>query len=339
MQFKDEESNNEFPKYNPDLLEGNVTFWSDNFLSLKEDKFPSIKFEFEKNDTQREFKAKLLKALKVTGECSEDFFFFRRLDLSSSNFSFIEILQNAYDFDKPILISALVNGCRIYVERKEYEEHSSFTTSKKPKMSNFIQLMDSFSNEILICFNKPENISKASLSSTISHKWDFSVKVNLKDSVLSMKIKMAAVLNISENDFIIKKYGPSANEIKDLNALVCSISTSDINIFTQLGTPLKENQILFNLSFVQYDESEFKVFPYKFTSLDKYIVNKNQKVKDIKADLIGLVQNKVGIKIEKEENLILRWCIQDKPTRVSINNNKCLIILILRNFIFQYFNL
>jgi len=312
LQFRDE--NKEFPKYNPNLLEGNVTFWSDDFLNLKQDKFPSIKFEFDKNDTQTEFKARLLKALNLKRENYEDFFYFRRLDLSSANFSFIEIFQNLSDKEKPIFMNALVNGCKIYVEKKEFEQLNSLV--KKPKMSKFVLVIDNFNNEILVCFNKPENIGKSHLHSTISHKWDYSVKVNLKDSISSLKKKMATFLNVDENDFIIKKYGPSANEIKDLNALVCSITTNDINIFTQIGSPLKEDEILVNLNFLQNDYSEFKVFPYKFISLDKFIFNKNKKVKEIKNDLVNLIEKKIGYKIEKEENLIIRECIQDKPSKV-----------------------
>lgn len=256
--------------------------------------------------------------MKIESENPEDFFYFRRLGLSSSNFSFIEIFQNPKDKEKPIIMNALVNGCNIYIERKEYEDNSSLVISRKPKLSKFVQLMDNFSNEILICFNKPENISKTNISTTISHKWDFSVKVSLKDSLFSMKKKMAEILNMNQNDFIIKKYGPSANQIKDLNAPVCTVATADINIFTQLGTPLRENEVIVNLSFLQDDYCEFKVFPYKFTSLDKYILDKNKKVKEIKGDLVELIENKTGVKIAKEENLILRECIQDKPSKVIL---------------------
>lgn len=120
MQFKDENGN--YPKYNKDLLEGNLTFWRDEFANFKEDKFPLIKFEFEKNDTQREFKQRIFKTLNLENENPDDFFYFRRVDISNSNFSFIEIFQNPNDKDKPILMNALLNGCKIYIERKEHEE-------------------------------------------------------------------------------------------------------------------------------------------------------------------------------------------------------------------------
>jgi len=123
LQFKD--FNGEFPKYNKDLFEGNLTFWNDNFISLKEDKFPSIKFDFEKNDTQIIFKQRILKILNLENEDNCDFYYFRRIDTSITNFSLIEIFQNPNDKDKPIVMNCLLNGCKIYIEKKEYEYDES----------------------------------------------------------------------------------------------------------------------------------------------------------------------------------------------------------------------
>lgn len=282
---------------------------------MKEDKFPIIKFNFEKNDSQRQFKNRILKIKNLENDNPEDFYYFRRLDISPSNFSLIEIFQNPNDKEKPILMNALVNGCKIYVEKKEYENNPSISIPK-PKPSKFLEIMDNFTSEILVCFNKPEIVSKSPYV-TISHKWEYSINVNIRDKISVMKKKMAEILKISENEFIIKKYGPSANEIRDMNALISSITSSDINIFTQLGTPLQEDEIILNLSFLQYDYSEFKIFPYKFIFLDKFIVKKAKKIKEIKKEIISLIEKKIGKTIDKEENLIIRECIQDKPAKVT----------------------
>ena len=151
---------------------------------------------------------------------------------------------------------------------------------------------------------------------TTNYKMDFSLRINSKEKISVLKKRIAEVLGMDENTFLIKKYGPSANEITDLNALICSITSSDINIFTQLGTPLKDNEVSLNLTFLEYDFSEFKVYPYKFTTLDKLIVHKNKCVKDIKQDLIKLIENKTGKIIENEDYLIMRECIQEKPAKV-----------------------
>lgn len=214
-------------------------------------------------------------------------------------------------------------------------------TIRKPKQSKFLQLIDTFNNEVLICFNKPQTITKTNKNTTISHKWDFSLKIGLKEKISTMKSRMAEILKIKENEFIIKKYGPSAIEIKDLEAQVCSITTSDVNIFTQLGTPLKTDEILINLNFLEYDYSEFKVFPYKFVSLEKFVIHKNKKVKEIKKDIIKLIEKKTGIIIEKEEYIIIRECIQDKPAKVMIffkikSRSKRKYILLLFMFFQKY---
>ncbi len=86
----------------------------------------------------------------------------------------------------------------------------------------------------------------------------------------------------------MKKYGPSAHEIKDLEADISSLTTSDLNIFTQLGTPLKKDELMINIFFLESDNSEFKVFPFKFINLDKFIIQKSKTVQELKKDIIKL---------------------------------------------------
>ncbi len=159
-------------------------------------------------------------------------------------------------------------------------------------------------------------IIKSTTINTINHKWDFSLKIGLNEKISVLKTKMAQILKLNEKEFIMKKYGPSAHEIKDLEADISSLTTSDLNIFTQLGTPLKKDELMINIFFLESDNSEFKVFPFKFINLDKFIIQKSKTVQELKKDIIKLIEKKIGKVIEKEEFLILRECIQDKPAKV-----------------------
>ncbi len=128
---------------------------------------------------------------------------------------------------------------------------------------------------------------------------------------------MAEILNMDVNDFIMKKYGPNGTEIKNLNSIVSTLSHNDINLFLELGTPLKEDEILLNMNYCEVDNSEFKIYPYKFITMDKFIINNRDKIKDIKRKLVIHLKEKLNIEIENEEYLILRECKQDKPSKVN----------------------
>jgi hypothetical protein len=199
-------------------------------------------------------------------------------------------------------------------------------TSRKPKFSKFLQVIDNFQKEILVCFNKPEPIVKSvnknmsiNTTSIINSRMDFSLRISYKEKISFLKNRISEIIGIDVNSFIMKKYGPSGTDIKDLNSLICTISTTDLNIFLQNGTPLKEDEMILNMSYCEFDFSEFKVFPYKFTHLDNFIIKQNATVKDVKNDLRKLIEKKTGKVIENEDYLIIRECKQEKPSKVIID--------------------
>lgn len=191
---------------------------------------------------------------------------------------------------------------------------------RKAKPSKFLEIIEKFQNEIIIYFNKPESIRQTNkITATSNYKMDYSIRISTRQKISELKKRISEIVNLPENNFIIKKYGPSGPEIKKLSDPINTFTTNDVNIYLELGTPLKEDEILLNLTFLESDFSYFKIYPYKFVCLDKFVVNINKTVKDAKKDFIEFIYNKIGKKIEDEEYLILRECIQDKPAKVKIH--------------------
>jgi len=147
--------------------------------------------------------------------------------------------------------------------------------------------------------------------------YDLSIRISTKETISQLKSRIAEILNIDVDDFIMKKYGPNGTEIKNLKSILRNLSPSDINLFLELGTPLKEDEILLNMNYCEVDMSEFKIYPYKFIPMDKFIIHIKDRVKDIKRRLVIYIKEKLNIEIENQEYLIIRECKQDKPSKVN----------------------
>lgn len=177
----------------------------------------------------------------------------------------------------------------------------------------------------MVCFNKPKIEDKKKFIkstkptipiSTLNFKLDYSVKINTTEKLKVLKEKIGEILNLNLNKFIIKKYGPSGKEIRDLNEKISTVMQSDFKVFVEFGTPVGEDEILLNVNFCELDFSVYKLYPYKITFIENFIVNKDSSVQEVKKDLIKLVENKLGTKLNEEFTLI-REMIQERPSRVK----------------------
>ena len=113
-----------YPEYNENIFEGQLTLWKDEYKNLKKDNFSHIKFEFNKKFTQEELKKNILDNLSLQNENTNDYLFYRKLELSANNFNLISILQNEDELKKEVFMSNINNGIKIFVEKKEYEKEN-----------------------------------------------------------------------------------------------------------------------------------------------------------------------------------------------------------------------
>lgn len=267
--------------------------------------------------------------LNLKNEKPEDYLFYRKLELSENNFNLIQILHNKSELQKEVFGSCISNGVKIFLEKKEYleinninkennnnnENEQNLQSDPMPrKPSKFLSLLENFVHQILICFNRPKPKSKNNfLTENIQ---DLSIRISTKETIEVLKVRISEILDMNINEFIMKKYGPNGTEIRDMNSKVSNISNNDINLYLELGTPLKEDEILLNVNYCDLDFSEFKIYPYKFHALDKFVIKVNDRVKDVKRRLIVYLRDKLNLEDIEERNMILRECKQDKPSKV-----------------------
>lgn len=89
-------------------------------------------------------KRNILDSLDLPNENPDEFLFYRKLELSNTNFNLIQILNSKEELRKEVYMSCISNGVKIFVEKKEYLNDDEKMENKE---SDFIQ------GKIFIFFN------------------------------------------------------------------------------------------------------------------------------------------------------------------------------------------
>jgi len=80
-----------------------------------------------------------------------------------------------------------------------------------------------------------------------SYKFDKELLAKKYETISSLKIRIAEILNIDVNHFIMKKHNHNGVEVKNLYDKIESMTLSNMNIYLQLGSPPSECNIIINI--------------------------------------------------------------------------------------------
>ena len=135
-------------------------------------------------------------------------------------------------------------------------------------------------------------VKKAPRITLGSYKFDNEIEIKKSKTVGDVKKRISEILNIPENEFIMKKGSHNGAEFKALNDLIDKYTSNALNIYIEYGHPQKDSEIKINLFTCEYDYSFFLVFPYKVTDVGIFMVDLNWTVVELKKSLIEEIKKR-----------------------------------------------
>lgn len=327
---KDDE---EFEDYNPNSISVNVCLWDQSYVNKEEKDFRFEKIKIDKTLTMSDFRTKILDLYKI--DLDKEIFVIKKVDFALNNYQVNELLNNEEERNKQIH-QCLSDNSKVYLEVKDEDW----------KESRFIKHFDENSANIVVKFNFPikkeeqTNNTNISLNGSTakstrfkkppkitmcSYKFDNQIEIKKYKTLGELKKRIAEMLNINENEFIIKKNSHNGVELKNLTENIDKHTSNVLTIYTEFGNPQKSSEIKINLYKTDYDFSFFLVFPYKTTDEGVFLVDLNWTIGDLKKFLVGELGKKVnssGGKLFKDdeevkfEEIFIRDYKNDRPSKI-----------------------
>lgn len=303
--------NRDFKQYNSDILNIKVFFWNNaikNFLEssnldtndLVSFSFPHEIIEVNKNikvidlyykieDLFKERfaslnikKDKLKLTLYRKHNYSCHYSDIIKINLSSKDINNDDEYQ--YDNNKSLIACMILDECEILVE-EEFYLNSKFKKVFSDKM-----------NKINIRFNNLVNKEKVLKGNIISldYSFDNSFQIEKNKTIKDIKKKICDIINVNEEDIILKKYSHKGYEFKDLSESLLNFNypPSSNDIYIEYGTQLNTDQYNINVSLSEIinldsdnknnSDRKYALFPFSIKFLGNLIASKKDSIKNLK---------------------------------------------------------
>ena len=265
-----------FDEFNPDEINISLIKWDDSYLNeinknKKRNKSDieknSIQIKINKNMPKEEFIKKIKLSLNFSPE--ENILIHKTQEYSYNNINLIT-LNSEVDLKKFISDNLL-----FYIEADLKQNSEEY---------KFKKYFDSFIPDIKVVFNTPipeDKLKKIKRITAKDYKFDKSLEINPKTKLIKLKEEISKILNISLDNFIIKKNTHNGIEIKNLEETIDKYSTKNLTLYIQYGTPRKDGDILLNIHQYIYDISIFHIYPYTIIDLGHMIFDKKNNLNEV----------------------------------------------------------
>ena len=265
-----------FDEFNPDEINISLIKWDDSYLNeinknKKRNKSDieknSIQIKINKNMPKEEFIKKIKLSLNFSPE--ENILIHKTQEYGYNNINLIT-LNSEVDLKKFISDNLL-----FYIEADLKQNSEEY---------KFKKYFDSFIPDIKVVFNTPipeDKLKKIKRITAKDYKFDKSLEINPKTKLIKLKEEISKILNISLDNFIIKKNTHNGIEIKNLEETIDKYSTKNLTLYIQYGTPRKDGDILLNIHQYIYDISIFHIYPYTIIDLGHMIFDKKNNLNEV----------------------------------------------------------
>lgn len=302
----------QFEEYDPDMINLHIYNWQETNENKIEQDLPYDIIKFNSKDTLFNLKKKICEIYNYDPYTSH-LYIFRKVEISKTNFSVVEIMKPGEDLSKELFRCAILDNTKIYIEVKETQTTSNYD-------SKFYKIFSEKLSNIIVKFNFPvdkEKINKKTIS-LHDYKMEIEIEVKRTDTLSIVKQKIGEFLNIPTDNFMIRKFNHNGQEFKNLNETIYEISNGafmSVNIYVEFGSPLGEEEINIRLILAQEDYSVFKLFPYKMTEIGVKKIKTCWNIKELKQVLIKEIKEKSSFSLD-DEYVIIRESVTEKPSRI-----------------------
>jgi hypothetical protein len=244
------------------------------------------------------------KLLKEFYKNDSEILLLKKNDSGINNYTINE-LSKSEDDGKEIHSNMIIENTKLFLEFKD----ENFTSSA------FTKFFDERCGNLIVRFNFPLQVTDKKIKITInSYRFENEIEVKKTKTLGEVKQRIAEVLNISEQEFVLKKNSHHGAELKNLSDPIEKYTTNAINLYIEFGCPQKENEIKINLFSCEYDLTFFLVFPYKLTDLGFFVIDLGWTFKELKEKIIIELEKK-GVKYDKDIT-ILREYLTERPAKI-----------------------
>ena len=324
-------SDENFEKFDPDDINISLIKWDDSFLDIDKTKNKkrnksdieknAINIKINKNIKKEEFILKIKSALNYQKD--ENILIHKTQEYGYNNINIITLNEET-DLKK-----FLDENIILYIEPYNIEY-------------KYKKYFDSLIPDIKVIFNTPipeDKIKKIKRITAKDYKFDKSLEINPKNKIHKLKEEISKILNISTDNFIIKKNTHNGIEIKNLDENIEKYSTKNLTLYIQYGIPRKDGDILINIHQYYYELDEFSIYPYKLNDLGHMIFDRKNTLKEV-IDII-FSKNKKLVKKDESKDIDKYYLREEKNLKMGklyIDDNKSLIDIGIKegeNLIFQ----
>jgi hypothetical protein len=301
-----------FEDYNPDIIYINLYKWEDEYKNLEEKDFKFDKMKIDKTLLMTDLKKLIYNQYSIPE--TDKIILFKKTEYGLNNYQITELFTNDEEMGNQI-------NCILSDNSKLFLEIILDSNLNFKENSNFIQHFDENSANVIINFNFPiknENnlLKKPTKIRVGTYKFDNSIEIKKNKNLSELKKRISEVLNISKDQFIMKKNSHNGVELKNLNELIDKHTTSNMNIYIEYGIPQKDTELKINVYRTQYDFTFFLVFPYKTIDEGILKVDLNWTIKELKLFIIAELERKsIQMNHTDIENIYIREYKNDRPTR------------------------
>ena len=313
-----------FEEFNPDEIDISLIKWDDSYLNeinknKKRNKSDieknSIQIKINKNMKKEEFIEKIKSALNYPNE--EAILIHKIQEYGYNNINLITL--NTETELKKFISDNLI----FYIEPETKQNSDEY---------KFKKYFDSFIPDIKVVFNTPiaeDKLKKIKRITAKDYKFDKSLEINPKSKLSKLKEDISKILNISIDNFIIKKNTHNGVEIKNLEETIDKYSTKNLTLYIQYGTPRKDGDILLNIHQYIYDISQFHIYPYNIIDLGHMIFDKKNNLSEV----INIIRTKnkkfVNNETDKDNKDNMEYYLREEKNfkigKIFLDKNKTLL--------------
>ena len=323
--------NETFEEYDPNIICLNICLWDDKYLDTEEKNFKFDRLKFNSKTNLSELKNLIFEHFDIPSD--KEIILFKKVDYATNNYTINYIFQgednlsfNSKEFEN----LNLSENCKLYLE--------IITDHKTKYECKFVKFFEDNCANIVVKFNMPVNftnntedcsksISKKVPKITLSsYKFDNLIEIKKFKTLKELKSRIADVLKIPEDIFIIKRNTHNGVELKTLNDTIDKYTTNSINIYVEYGNPQKDSEIKINLFTCEYDFYAFMIYPYKVIDRGVLTVDLNWTVDDLKKNILDSLINKKRLDVGytnddffRLEDFFIRDYKNDRPAKIFQN--------------------
>lgn len=201
---------------------------------------------------------------------------------------------------------SITDNMKVYIEKESCLNKSKF-------LSHFEEMC----LNVKIYFNFP--LLKGIKPKVGSYSFENEIEIKKTKTLKEMKKRIAEIINIPTSEFLIRKNTHNGIELKNLSESIDKHTSSQMKIFVEIGTPMKESEIKITAYLCEENYATFNVIPYKISKICDFSADLIWDFIELKQSLLKIINENI-IKIE-EQNLMYNTSNTSNPNEENIAHN------------------